>query len=266
LISASWETEPDTHWETYWTETANGYGVTEGGSSGSPLFNITGQVVGTLTGGGSYCSSPELSDFFGKISYGWQSNGTADSNQLRPWLDPAGTSATHLGGSYNSVIPVARFSADTTTIPIGSTLSFYDLSINNPTGWHWYFEGGSPSEWEEQFPPAIAYNVYGQYTVRLVVTNSYGMDSLVKEGYLNVTALAFPNPTSGKLSILLGSGEHSGLSIQVFNVTGAKVSTNDFGDYSNSSVTLDLSDQPAGLYFITIRTDNTMQIQKVLKI
>lgn len=265
LISASWETVPGTHWETYWSETANGYGVTEGGSSGSPLINPTGQVIGTLTGGGSYCSSPELSDYFGKISYSWQSNGTADSNQLRPWLDPLQSGVTRLSGSYNSILPVARFSADTTTIPIGSSLLFYDLSINNPTTWHWYFDGGSPSESDQQFPPAIEYNVYGTYRVKLVVTNAHGLDSLVKENYLNVTALAFPNPTTGKLSILLGSGEHRGLKVTIMNSTGQRMREIDFGDTSNSSVTIDLGNLPASLYLITIRTDDAIQVQKVLK-
>ncbi|MDF9828851.1 trypsin-like peptidase domain-containing protein [Parabacteroides sp. PF5-6] len=39
------------HWNVYFSQTQNGYSVTEGGSSGSPLFNQDGLVVGTLSGG-----------------------------------------------------------------------------------------------------------------------------------------------------------------------------------------------------------------------
>ena len=39
------------HWRTSWISTTNGYGVTEGGSSGSPIFNSSGRILGTLTGG-----------------------------------------------------------------------------------------------------------------------------------------------------------------------------------------------------------------------
>ena len=37
-----------------WVSNANGWGVTEGGSSGSPLFNSNGLQIGTLTGGSLY--------------------------------------------------------------------------------------------------------------------------------------------------------------------------------------------------------------------
>ncbi len=265
LISASWESTPGTHWETYWTQTASGFGVTEGGSSGSPLYNAQGQLVGTLTGGGSYCSSPELSDFFGKIAYSWQSVGTADSMRLKPWLDPIGSNVTKMSGSYNSALPIARFNADTTTIPIGSSISFYDMSVNNPSGWHWYFEGGIPSESDQQNPPTISYITYGTYTVKLVVTNAFGTDSLVKENYLTVSASAFPNPTTGNLTLLLGPGQHPGLQVTVLNLTGQQVATTDYGNNSASSINLDISALPAGLYMISIRTDNSHQVQKILK-
>jgi PKD repeat protein len=266
LISASWESIPDTHWETYWSPTANGYGVTEGGSSGSPLFNASGKLIGTLTGGGSYCSSPELSDFYGKFAYSWQSNGTADSLRLKPWLDPLGSGVTRLSGSYNSILPIARFNSDTTTIPIGSSISFYDLSINNPTGWHWYFEGGIPAESDQQYPPSISYITYGTYNVKLIVTNSFGVDSLVKEDYLMVSALAYPNPTTGKLSLLLGPGDHTGLLITVWNHAGQRVMEFDYGDNSSASVTIDLSNLSASIYFITVSTGSSLQVQKILKI
>jgi len=38
------------HWEVYWSETFNNWGVTEGGSSGSPLFDPGGRIIGTLVG------------------------------------------------------------------------------------------------------------------------------------------------------------------------------------------------------------------------
>jgi hypothetical protein len=77
--------------------------VTEGGSSGSPLFNNDGRIIGTLTGGYSACDSsgvvgPNKPDYFGKFSYHWESNGTADTCQLKPWLDPDNTGITFMDG------------------------------------------------------------------------------------------------------------------------------------------------------------------------
>lgn len=43
-------------------------GITEPGSSGSPLFNASGQVLGQLYGGYSSCSRPEGPDVYGRFS------------------------------------------------------------------------------------------------------------------------------------------------------------------------------------------------------
>ncbi|MFW5659359.1 MAG: T9SS type A sorting domain-containing protein [Bacteroidota bacterium] len=99
LLSDTWGgTTQNTHWNVRWSPTSNGYGVTEGGSSGSPLFDSFGRIVGTLTGGGSFCDSPNSPDSYGKFSYHWESNGTASDRQLKPWLDPENTGETVIDG------------------------------------------------------------------------------------------------------------------------------------------------------------------------
>ncbi|MEO5376650.1 MAG: trypsin-like peptidase domain-containing protein [Magnetococcus sp. DMHC-6] len=60
-------------WGVRWTQSS-----TEGGSSGSPLFNTnTAQVVGTLNSGTSSCSNMQGSDFYGKFGVSWE-NGLKD--------------------------------------------------------------------------------------------------------------------------------------------------------------------------------------------
>lgn len=75
-------------WEVVWGETTNGHSVTEGGSSGSPLFNKDGLIIGTLSGGEASCDNKEEPDYYGKFSYHWASNGSTSGEQLKPWLDP----------------------------------------------------------------------------------------------------------------------------------------------------------------------------------
>lgn len=94
------------HWEVYWSETENGWGVTEGGSSGSPLFDVNGRIIGTLTGGQASCSNPEEPDYYGKFSYHWSSNGDHDTLQLKPWLDPDDTGITFMGGTIRDTIQI----------------------------------------------------------------------------------------------------------------------------------------------------------------
>jgi hypothetical protein len=90
------------HWRLTWSSNANGHGVTEGGSSGSPIFNnSSGRIVGTLTGGGSYCNATNQPDYYGKMSYHWISNGSTNNRRLKPFLDPANTGALTQNGSAN---------------------------------------------------------------------------------------------------------------------------------------------------------------------
>ncbi|MEM9024624.1 MAG: T9SS type A sorting domain-containing protein, partial [Bacteroidota bacterium] len=89
---------PNTHWSVTWVATANGHGVTEAGSSGSPLYNLSGQIVGTETGGSSFCTSPGDPDEYGKFSYHWESNGNGAANRLSNWLDPDNTGLNQLAG------------------------------------------------------------------------------------------------------------------------------------------------------------------------
>lgn len=111
----------NTHWQVYWSGTTNGHGVTEGGSSGSPLFDNQGRIVGTLTGGGSYCSQvPNPSpDAYGKMSYHWTSN---PGDDLKVWLDPGNTGQLTLAGTYAPCTPANPYDAGISAIdqPAGS--------------------------------------------------------------------------------------------------------------------------------------------------
>lgn len=61
-------------------------GTTEGGSSGSPLFNSRKEVVGQLHGGNAACGN-DLYDSFGRFYAAWEGGGTPDT-RLKDWLDP----------------------------------------------------------------------------------------------------------------------------------------------------------------------------------
>lgn len=68
-------------------------GVTEGGSSGSPLFDQNGRIIGQLFGGAAECNGlvdNDLLDFYGRFAISWDAGGTA-ATQLKDWLDPLNT-------------------------------------------------------------------------------------------------------------------------------------------------------------------------------
>ncbi len=74
-------------------------GTTEGGSSGSPLYNPQHQIVGQLHGGLAACGNNEA-DWYGRLSVSWTGGGT-NATRLSNWLDPIGSGAVTL----NTLVP-----------------------------------------------------------------------------------------------------------------------------------------------------------------
>jgi len=77
-------------------------GVTEPGSSGSPLYSQTGRYIGQLHGGPSACGATgnNLSDYYGRFSVSWTGGGS-NSTRLSNWLDAGNTGATSIAGIDN---------------------------------------------------------------------------------------------------------------------------------------------------------------------
>ncbi len=71
-------------------------GVTEGGSSGSGLFNANFQLVGTLTGGEATCDNP-VNDYYLKFSKAFNQYNDS-TEQLKYWLDPKNENVTYWYG------------------------------------------------------------------------------------------------------------------------------------------------------------------------
>lgn len=81
----------------YWQITSAGsgweVGVTEGGSSGSPLFDPNGRIIGQLWRGAAACSGTNDNnayDDYGRFGVSWDT-GTSAANRLKDWLDPTNT-------------------------------------------------------------------------------------------------------------------------------------------------------------------------------
>jgi hypothetical protein len=91
-VSSGYYASGNDHWKIVdWDS-----GTTEGGSSGSPLFDQNHRIIGQLHGGNAACGN-DLEDYYGKFAYSW--NTTADSSrQLKYWLDPLNTGVLTLDG------------------------------------------------------------------------------------------------------------------------------------------------------------------------
>jgi PKD repeat protein len=198
------------HWRVFWEYTTNGHGVTEGGSSGSPIFNSSGRIVGQLSGGASACTNngagqgtgPDKNDLYGKMYFDWDLNGSTSNAQLKPWLDPNNTGAMYISGLATPCAaapspPVAQFVANPTTVSIGGTSQFTDLSTGTPTSWAWVitpstgwsFAGGTSASSQN---PQVTFTASGFYSVQLTASNIAGSDVELKTDYIHVTSATGP--------------------------------------------------------------------------
>lgn len=94
------------HWHiSRWTD-----GSTAGGSSGSPLFDKNWRIVGSLSGGHSYCYNPS-NDYFYALSEAWAPTEATD-RQLGHWLNPTRQSRLICDGlnPYSSTSQAVRLS------------------------------------------------------------------------------------------------------------------------------------------------------------
>jgi len=192
LISAYYSTNPNPcFWQVSWIGTQNGHGVTEPGSSGSPLFDNMGRIVGELTGGDSECDSASLNlnDYYGKFSWSWDKNGSDSTTRLKDWLDPDNTGVMQLSG-----IPLG--------IPVLSD---------------------------------------------------------------NVAVTLFPNPFTDRVQIKIDGMTGQTARLEVFNLIGTILWSDNLTSVSSMPVTLPLPGLPSGLYFLRIKFPDSISIIKMIR-
>ncbi|WP_266364445.1 M43 family zinc metalloprotease [Tellurirhabdus rosea] len=102
-------------------------------------------------------------------------------------LSPRRVSLTssNVCGTLVTSRPIPNFRSETRRVLLGGSVRFTDLSGNFPNRWVWTFEGGNPQSSTTQ-NPTVTYNTPGRFRVKLVVSNTAGTDSLVREQYIEV--------------------------------------------------------------------------------
>jgi lysyl endopeptidase len=111
-VQAMGSSEANSSWEVHWDRNT----TTEGGSSGSPLFDQDHRIIGQLWGGGASCFNLSAPDYYGKLSSSWEPSGSANSAQLKHWLDPTNSGIGAIDGLYTG--------EDLGVTPITPTIDF----------------------------------------------------------------------------------------------------------------------------------------------
>ena len=95
------------------------------------------------------------------------------------------------GVNSSGELCVVDFNTSKTTICLGETIEFKDLSYHNPTKWEWDLPGASPASSTEQ-NPIVVYDSTGTFDVTLTIYDEYDTISVVKEAFIK----ALPKPAN----------------------------------------------------------------------
>jgi len=89
--------------------------------------------------------------------------------------------------------PIADFVASSTSICVGGSVTFTDISTNSPTSWQWTFTGGTPATSTTQ-NPTVTYAAPGVYDVELIAINGQGQDTMLRTAHITVGSGGSPLP------------------------------------------------------------------------
>jgi PKD repeat protein len=154
-----------------------------------------------------------------------------------------------------TVIPVATFTATSTSICEGESVSFNDLSTNTPTSWQWNFGDGNSSILQS---PSNTYSTAGNYTITLTATNSAGSNVSTLTNYITVQDCLsleaigingfaiLPNPNDGNFTLI---GLEIGSEFDVFDMHGKliKHATTEFQEQ-----VINLDNVRSGIYYLQL--------------
>jgi len=151
--------------------------------------------------------------------------------------------------------PTADFSASTTSIEVGQTVNFTNLS-ENAEEYNWTFTGGTPSTSTLE-SPSITYNTEGNFTVTLEASNGETSDIETKTSFITVVEPT-PDPVAqfiaDNTSVLVGE------TVTFSNTSSGSVSfawTFEGGSPSSSNSTSpSISYASAGSYDVTLVATN----------
>lgn len=169
--------------------------------------------------------------------------------------------------------PVADFAASPLSGTTDSVIQFTDNSTGSPASWTWtitpntvaYVSGSTAASQN----PAVQFTAAGDYTIKLVVSNASGSDSITKTDYIHIDSAVgiheiqtrgylpvYPNPAKNKLYL---QPYCQGADLLITDRYGRKVSA-----YKKITAgSIDLSSLNTGIYFIQLIKDGQSRTFKL---
>lgn len=161
--------------------------------------------------------------------------------------------------------PTALFSA----LASGLTATFTDQSTG-ATSWSWNFGDGSSSTNQN---PTHLYSSIGTYLVTLIVSNGGCNDTVTDSVMVGSVAIGkslispfevSPNPSTGIVTVKFEQDITGKVAFTLLDLSGKEVWREDRVLGSNKTLRLDLQNVAAGTYFIRIKADQNIRLEKLV--
>jgi len=181
--------------------------------------------------------------------------------------------------------PAADFRSSGRDIAALERINYFDQSSYVPTSWQWTFEGGTPNTSTVQNPQNIQYLTAGTYQVKLIATNSYGSDTIVKTKYVyavphigignNETSVNdfkleqnFPNPFNPVTNIKYEIAKSGFVTLKVYDVIGREVAMllNKNLKAGTYETTYNGENLTSGIYFYKITAEGFTDTKRMMLI
>lgn len=262
---------------------------------------IVGQLLGTYTANPISCSNPSADVLYGRFDLSWTGGGTPQT-RLRDWLDPDNTGTMYVGATSPTIYLINKTLTSThnfaaledihiegnvltsgaicppNNVPFtaesGSTVEVAAKKIIVKRGTH--FKAGSNVHLYT-INGINCYNnnlVYGDYVdafcnAQISMKTGGEENEEVKyneEYFINLSdnLRIFPNPTTGRVTLLLPSTyeeQLNNISISIIDITGRVIQQE---TAKSINTNFDLSSQHKGNYFVRIQTQDDVIVKKVL--
>ena len=201
----------DFHTPFYWDGTSNIIVQTcfySSGSTQNAIMNMSNYNYNTLLYRRRQNSSPCQSNWINGVE-------TERPNIRFEWVNPSSP-------------PITNFTTNSTSSCSG-TVTFSDLTSNNPSSWLWDFGDGNTST---QQNPTHTYTTTGTYDVQLISYNNFGSDTVIQNNLVQINLTSTPPSPASCVPQTQISG--FGYGITEFQIGGIhKLSGNSSEGYSD---------------------------------
>jgi hypothetical protein len=221
-------------------------GTTEGGSSGSGIWNSQKQLVGQLHGGAAACGN-NSPDWYGRLYRSWDGGGTSNS-RLKDWLDPTNSGVQTLQGlgecssisasighstADEAVGEAQNFSA---TVSGGSAPYTYSWDVNEDG-----FSDGASSTIRSTYAKEFVGNVTLSIVDNEGCTGSATKAVVIRAPEVNLLSANAPTQVCGNNDAYVDPGERWQVPV-TFQNNGFKTANNAYALFEKkaSSGTLDI--------------------------